>query len=78
MAGKKISVEFDVQEDLVKMLEYAAEKYKLGDKSKALRCLLEFTAIDGGWDLLLNQIRWIRCAPDEGWNQKKHKAEKGE
>ena len=30
MAGKKISVEFDVQEDLVKMLEYAAEKYKLG------------------------------------------------
>jgi hypothetical protein len=29
MAGKKISVEFDVQEDLVKMLEYAAEKYKL-------------------------------------------------
>ena len=30
MAGKKISVKFDVQEDLVKMLEYAAEKYKLG------------------------------------------------
>jgi hypothetical protein len=29
MAGKKISVEFDVQEDLVKMLEYAAEKFKL-------------------------------------------------
>jgi len=30
MAGKKISVKFDVQEDLVKMLEYAAEEYKLG------------------------------------------------
>ena len=45
MAGKKISVEFDVQEDLVKMLEYAAEKYKLGDKSKALRCLLDFAAM---------------------------------
>jgi len=30
MAGEKISVEFDIQEDLVKMLEHAAEKYKLG------------------------------------------------
>ena len=53
-------------------------KIQTGDKSKALQCLLEFTAIDGDWELLLNQIRWIRGAPDEGWNQKKHKAEKGE
>ena len=78
MAGKKISVEFDVQEDLVKMLEHAAEKYKLGDKSKALRCLLDFTAIDGDWDVLFNQIRCIRCAPDGGWSQEKHEAEKDE
>jgi len=49
-----------------------------GNKYKALRCLLEFTAIDGDWDLLLNQIRCIRCAPDGGWNQKKHEAEKDE
>ena len=61
MAVKKILVEFDVQEDLVKMLEYATEKYKLGDKSKALRCLLEFAAIDGDWDVLFKQIRCIRC-----------------
>tara|TARA_B100000678_G_scaffold102364_1_gene85455 strand:+ start:1484 stop:1771 length:288 start_codon:yes stop_codon:yes gene_type:complete len=61
MAGKKISVEFDVQEDLVKMLEYAAEKYKLGDKSKALRCLLDFAAMDGDWDVLFKQIRCVRC-----------------
>ena len=78
MAGKKISVEFDVQEDLVKMLEYATEKYKLGDKSKALRCLLEFAAIDGDWDVLFKQIRCIRCGPNGGWNQEKHEAEKGE
>ena len=26
MAGKKVAVEFDVQEDLVKMLEYANDK----------------------------------------------------
>ena len=42
MAGKKIAVEFDVQEDLVKMLEYASDKYRLGDKSKALRCILDY------------------------------------
>ena len=78
MAGKKISVEFDVQEDLVKMLEYAAEKYKLGDKSKALRCLLDFAAMDGDWDVLFKQLRCVRCAPDGGWNQEKHEAEKDE
>ena len=78
MAGNKISVEFDVQEDLVKMLEYAAVKYKLEDKSKALRCLLEFAAIDGDWDVLFKQIRCIRCSPDGGWNQEKHEAEKDE
>jgi hypothetical protein len=41
MAGKKVAVEFDVQEDLVKMLEYASDKYQLSDKSKALRCNLD-------------------------------------
>ena len=46
MAGKKIWVEFDVQEDLVKMLEYASDKYRLGDKSKALRCILDYFATD--------------------------------
>ena len=30
MAGKKISMKIDVQGDLVKMLEYAEEEYKLG------------------------------------------------
>ena len=46
MAGKKVAVEFDVQEDLVKMLEYASDKYQLGDKSKALRCILDYFATD--------------------------------
>ena len=29
MAGKKVAVEFDVQEDLVKMLEYTSDTYQL-------------------------------------------------
>ncbi len=77
MAGKKISVEFDVQEDLVKMLEYAAGKYKLGDKSKALRCILDFVAKDADWEVLFKQIRCIRCGPDGGWNQQEHEARQG-
>ena len=36
MAGEKTGVEFQVQKDLVTMLGYAAEKYKLGDNSPML------------------------------------------
>jgi hypothetical protein len=46
MAGTKTGVEFHVQNDLIKMLEFAAEKYKLGDKDKALRCILDNIATD--------------------------------
>ena len=74
MAGKKISVEFDVQEDLVKMLEYASDKYRLGDKSKALRYILDYVATDAGLEEVFKQIRCIRCSPDGGWIQEKHQA----
>ena len=74
MAGKKVAVEFDVQEDLVKMLEYASDKYQLGDKSKALRCILDYVATDADWEEVFKQILCIRCSPDGGWNQEKHEA----
>ncbi|MBT5469855.1 MAG: hypothetical protein HOK41_04580 [Nitrospina sp.] len=77
MAGKKISVEFDVQEDLVKMLEYATDKYRLGDKSKALRCILDYVATDADWEEMFKQIRCIRCGPDGGWSQQAHEAKQG-
>ena len=77
MAGKKISVEFEVQEDLVKMLEYATEKYRLGDKSKALRCILDYVATDADWEEMFNQIRCIRWGPDGGGNQEAHEAKGG-
>jgi len=74
MAGNKISVEFQIQQDTVKMLEYAVEKYKLEDKSKALRCILDFTATDGNWDVIFKQIHCTRCGPEEGWSQEAHEA----
>ena len=49
------------------MLEFAAEKYKLGDKDKALRCILDYIATDADWDEIFKTIRCIRCGPDGGW-----------
>ena len=74
MAGDKISVEFQIQKDLDEMLEYAVEKYHLEDKSKALRCLLDFAATDGDWDVLFKEIRCNRCGPNEGWNKENHES----
>jgi hypothetical protein len=74
MAGDKISVEFQIQKDLDETLEYAAEKYRLEDKSKALRCLLDFAATDGDWDVIFKEIRCNRCGPDEGWNKENHES----
>ena len=67
MAGAKTGVEFQVQKDLVKMLEFAAEKYKLGDKDKALRCILDYIATDADWDEIFKTIRCIRCDRVGGW-----------
>ena len=63
MAGAKIGVEFQVQKDLVKMLEFAAEKYKLGDKGKALRCILDYIATDADWDGISKQSVAYAVAP---------------
>ena len=68
MAGEKNGVEFQVQKDLVKMLEYAADKYKLEDKDKALRCILDYIATDADWDEIFQKIRCIRCGSDGGWS----------
>ena len=56
------------------MLEYASDKYQLGDKSKALRCILDYVATDADLEEVFKQIRCIRCSPDGVWNQEKHEA----
>lgn len=76
MAGEKIGVEFQIQKDLETMLEYAVVKYKLGDKHKALRCVLDYIATDADWDEIFQRIRCIRCGPDGGWSQEAHESRK--
>jgi hypothetical protein len=56
------------------MLEYASDKYRLGDKSKALRCILDYVAKDADCQEVIKQTCCIRCNPDSGWNQEKHEA----
>ena len=61
MAGVKVQVPFEVHGDAVQMLRTIAERYKLPDESKALRCLLDYAATDGDWDELFAKIRCRRC-----------------
>ena len=69
MAGKKVSIDFEVQSDANEMLEYAAEKYGLPDKHKALRCLLDYLAKDANWDQVFTVVRCLRCSTDGGWKR---------
>ena len=43
------------------------DRVKLGDKDKALRCVLDYIATDADWDEIFKTIRCIRCGPDGGW-----------
>tara|TARA_B100001250_G_scaffold180926_1_gene155619 strand:+ start:392 stop:583 length:192 start_codon:yes stop_codon:yes gene_type:complete len=62
MAGDKISVKFDINSDADKMLEEITDKYNLPDKSKALRCLLDYAEEkESDWDDMFATIRCNRC-----------------
>jgi hypothetical protein len=61
MAGDKISVSFDVQPDDIVLLDKAVKDYDLPDRSKALRCLIDYLAEDGDWDEVFDVIRCRRC-----------------
>ena len=56
MPREKISVEFEIKKDLDRMLEYAAEKYNIKDKSKTLRCILEYVSSEADWDIIFKKI----------------------
>lgn len=67
MAGVKSQASFEIQEDLLRMLEEAAGKYNLPSRDKALRCVLDYVANDGDWDEIFSKIRCIRCGGRPGW-----------
>lgn len=67
MAGNKEQVTFEIQSDLIKMLEHIKKNYDLPSTDKALRCILDYVAIDGDWEEIFNIRRCIRCGSKPGW-----------
>ena len=60
-ALKKLRVTFELYPDSYEMLLDIARRYQLPDASKALRCLLDYAAIDGDWDGIFKKVRCRRC-----------------
>ncbi len=67
MAGIKQQTTFDMQADLLQMLDEAARQYGLRNRDKALRCILDYVAEDGDWDEIFSNVRCLRCGGRPGW-----------
>lgn len=62
MAGEKVKVEFEINDDAEALLDEIVEAYKLPNRSKALRILLDYVAQDADRDLIFKKIRCRRCS----------------
>ena len=59
---EKKDVSFEIYSDSEKMLEQIVKKYDLPDKSKALRCLLDYVEENElDWDNMFATISCNRC-----------------
>tara|TARA_Y100000741_G_scaffold321415_1_gene270565 strand:+ start:96 stop:284 length:189 start_codon:yes stop_codon:yes gene_type:complete len=62
MAGDKKKVTFEINEDSDEMLNKIVEDYKLQDKSKVIRVLLDYVEEkETDWDDMFATIRCNRC-----------------
>ena len=60
--SEKKDVSFEIYSDSEKMLEQITDKYDLPDKSKTLRCLLDYVEEkESDWDDMFTTIRCNRC-----------------
>ncbi len=60
--SKKIDMSFEIYSDSEKLLEQIVDKYDLPDKSKALRCLLDYLEEkESDWDDMFATVRYNRC-----------------
>ena len=60
--SEKKNVSFEIYSDSEKMLEQITDKYDLPDKSKTLRCLLDYVEEkESDWDDMFATIRCNRC-----------------
>ena len=60
--SEKKDVSFEIYSDSDKMLDLITDKYDLPDKSKTLRCLLDYVEEkESDWDDMFATIRCNRC-----------------
>ena len=60
--SEKKDVSFEIYSDSEKMLDQITDKYDLPDKSKTLRCLLDYLEEkESDWDDMFATIRCNRC-----------------
>ncbi len=60
--SEKKDVSFEIYSDSEKMLEQITDKYDLSDKSKTLRCLLDYVEEkESDWDDIFATVRCNRC-----------------
>ena len=59
---EKKDISFTIYSDQDEMLEQIVEAYNLPDKSKAIRCLLDYVEENGeNWDDMFQTIRCNHC-----------------
>ena len=62
MSGEKKEITFEINTDSDDMLEKIVEEYKLPDKSKAIRVLLDYVEEkESEWDDMFATVRCNRC-----------------
>ena len=60
--SEKKDMSFKIYSDAEKMLEQIVDKYDLPDKSKALRCILDYVEEnESNWDDMFATVRCNRC-----------------
>ena len=60
--SEKKDVSFEIYSDSEKMLDQITNKYDLPDKSKALRCLMDYVEEkESDWDDMFATVRCNRC-----------------
>ena len=60
--SEKKDVSFEIYSDSEEMLEQITDKYDLPDKSKALRCLLDYVEEkESDWDDMFATVRCNKC-----------------
>jgi len=60
--SEKKDVSFEIYSDSEKMLDQITDKYDLPDKSKTLRCLLNYVEEkESDWDNIFATVRCNKC-----------------